>query len=468
MASRSQNHKVGWSSILTKAHSHGLALVSMSIWLPAADSLIVATMMRAIVDDIGGEAIMAWTVALYETGSIVASAIGGLVSIRFGIRTPMRFSALLFALGCLISAASPDMWLMLLGRFLQGLGGGSLIALSFVSVSMLFKREFVPRVMAIVSTIWGVSVFLGPLIGSFFVQFANWRLAFSFFAIQAVVLAAGTAFNIEIRGEANRHRTGEGLPILRLGLLSVGIVLIASGGIEVSAFRTISFVASGLLCLAIFIRLDSRHTRSRLLPHGPFNLGTRHGAALLMILSLSMGTIAITAYGPVIVAIIHDASTLTAGYVLACASMGWTVMAVLVSGTVERHDSKLIFFGALSVFLSILGFAYAVPNGPVWMIAIFSVMQGGGFGMAWTFILRRATSLAPPTEVERISAAIPTIQRLGFALGAAYIGIIANAAGFAEAVHPDEFIIAAKAIFAAGVPLGVIGLACATRFVARA
>ena len=81
------------------------------------------------------------------------------------------------------------------------------------------------------------------------------------------------------------------------------------------------------------------------------------------------------------------------------------------------------------VALSVVGFLYSVPNGPVWLVVLFSAIEGGGFGLAWTFILRRVTGLADRSEIHRISGAIPTVQRMGYALGAAYIGIVANASG---------------------------------------
>ena len=69
------------------------------------------------------------------------------------------------------------------------------------------------------------------------------------------------------------------------------------------------------------------------------------------------------------------------------------------------------------------------------------------------------------TETERISSAIPTVQRLGFALGAAYIGIVANAAGFAESAERSTLLTVASAVFIASLPLAGLGLVATGRFV---
>jgi MFS family permease len=448
---------VSWREFLGSPYAASLALVCMAVWLHAADSLIVATMLPSIVAEIGGAALVGWSVSLYEIGSIVAGAASALLTMRFGLRAPMSMAAILFGFGCILSAVSPTMPLLLTGRALQGVGGGGLVAMGFVAVGLIFPRRYIARAMASVSTLWGVSAFAGPLVGGFFVEYANWRWGFAFFACQAFALALW----IVLRGDAGATRPtveAAAFPVSRLFLLCLAVVLVAFGGVEVSIMRTVPSVIVGLVCLIGFLWLDERAGNSRLLPQHPFNPARPAGAALLMILSLSMATIAITAFGPLLVTAIHGVSALTAGYIVACSSIGWTIMAVLVSGLPERFDRLMIALGMTVVALSILGFLHAVPNGPVWLIAVFAAMEGGGFGMAWTFILRRTIGLAGADEVQRVSGAIPTTQRLGYALGAAYAGIVANASGLLSIETAADAAQVARWVFASCVPFAAIGL----------
>ncbi|WP_157020174.1 MFS transporter [Mesorhizobium xinjiangense] len=448
---------VSWREFLGRSYAPSLALICLAVWLHAADSLIVATMLPSIVSEIGGTALVGWSVSLYEIGSIVAGAAGALLAMRYGLRKPMSMAAALFGFGCVLSAVSPAMELLLIGRALQGLGGGGLAAMGFVAIGVIFSRRYTARAMAAVSTLWGVSAFIGPLVGGFFVEYATWRWGFAFFALQAFVLALW----IILRGDTGAARPttdAAGFPVRRLSLLCFAVVLIAFGGVEITIVRTTSSIATGLICLIGFLWLDGRAGDTRLLPVRPFDLRHPTGAALFMILSLSMATIAITAFGPLLVTTIHGASALTAGYIVACSSIGWTVMAVLVSGSPERFDRLLIALGMTVVAFSIVGFLYAVPNGPVWLIAVFAALEGGGFGMAWTFILRRTTALADENEVRRISGAIPTIQRLGYALGAAYVGIVANASGLLSMETAAEAADVASWTFLSCLPFAAVGL----------
>lgn len=458
---------VSWGEFLGSPYAASLALVCTAVWLHAADSLIVATMLPSIVAEIGGAALVGWSVSLYEIGSIVAGAASALLTMRFGLRTPMSMAAALFGLGCIVSAVSPTMPLLLTGRTLQGLGGGGLVAMGFVAVGMIFPRRYTARAMAVVSTLWGVSAFAGPLVGGFFVEYATWRWGFAFFACQAFALAVWIVLQSDAGATRFKADAAAAFPVGRLSLLCLAVVLVALGGVEVSILRTIPSVAAGLVCLIGFLWLDDRAGDIRLLPRHPFDPRHPSGAALLMILSMSMATIAITAFGPLLVTTIHSVSALTAGYIVACSSIGWTVMAVLVSGSPERFDRLMIALGMAVVSLSILGFLYAVPNGPVWLIAVFAAMEGGGFGMAWTFILRQATVLADAAEVQRVSGAIPTIQRLGYALGAAYVGIVANASGLLSMETAADAAKIARWVFVSCVPFAAIGLIAMSVLVRR-
>lgn len=288
-------------------------------------------------------------------------------------------------------------------------------------------------------------------------EFATWRWGFGFFALQAFALSLWIYLRREPSG-ASRSDQSTTFPIRRLLLLSVAILLVASAGVKVEILRTGLLIALGLAGLALFLWLDARARKDRLLPLRPLDIRRPTGAALVMILCLSVATIAITAFGPLLITAVHGASALTAGYIIACSSIGWTITAVLVSGLPERFDRHMISLGIFIVALSILGFPYAVPKGPIWLIAAVAALEGGGFGIAWTFILRRTTTLADKTEVERVSAAIPTIQRLGYALGAAYIGVVANASGLLAMQSPDDARQVAHHVFIACLPFAAAGL----------
>jgi len=460
----------GWRELRNAGGLGRLALICFGVWLHAADSLMVATIIPDVIRDIGGAQLIAWTVALYEIGSIVAGAASALLALRYGLRRVMMAAALLYGAGCLVSAVAPDMPVMLAGRLAQGLGGGGLMALTFVAANRLFERRLMAQVMAAISVVWGASAFTGPLVGGVFAELDFWRGAFLFFAVQSGALTAWLYAGL--RDDRGTHPdTAEpadaavgAIPFRRLALLSAGVLAIAAAGIDPSGLKSGLLVGGGIALLTLFLWLDGRRQDDRLLPRRPLSIAHGVGAALVLVFCFSAATVSLGIYGPVVMNILFGASALTAGYILALSSIGWSVAAIISASAAERHDPTLIATGMTVVIVSVAGFAYAMPNGPLWLIAIFATLEGAGFGMAWTFLLRRATRFAEGAEKDRLASAIPTIQRLGYAVGAAAMGLIANAFGFSDALSPATARTVAFWIFTLSLPIAVFGLVAVFAF----
>jgi len=290
-------------------------------------------------------------------------------------------------------------------------------------------------------------------------------MGFAFFGAQAVLLAAFVLLGLQVKERPSNGDSPGRIPLLRLAILSMGVVFIAYSGIEVTATATPLYLAAGFVFLGAFLWIDGRNPTNRLLPKRPFDPRTALGAALLMVLTMNIATMGLTTYGPLLMTSIHSTSALTAGYVVAAVAIGWTVAAIIVSGAPERYDPVLIAVGMLLVAVSLVGLIYAVPNGPIWLIAIFATMEGVGYGTAWTFIIRRSRSLTPTDDLERLSGGLPTVSRLGIALGASVSGILANAAGFADAPTADQLDNVAFILFAGTLPIALISLVAMVRFV---
>ena len=108
-----------------------------------------------------------------------------------------------------------------------------------------------------------------------------------------------------------------------------------------------------------------------------------------------------------------------------------------------------------------------MPHGPVWALVPWLTLQGAGFGMCWAFLLRRIVAGVPAGERERASSAMPTLQLVGYAVGAAASGIVANALGLVEGASQEVVRTVAFWVFAAFLPLAVLGVVAAWRVTAR-
>jgi len=451
-----------WSDALAEGRWAILLLLCLGIWLHAADALVVATTMPAIVAEVGGLAWVGWSLALYEVGSILAGALGGLAAARYGAGPALAVAAGIYALGCVMSGLAPDMAWFLGGRTVQGFGGGAMVALCHVAVTRAFAEALWGRVYGLISAVWGVSALAGPLIGGLFAEAGLWRWAYFVFALQAafVVLLAPALLRSGRRAEG-RAPSKAPVPWLALAALVPGILGIAAAGVVERTGVAALLALGGLGFLALFFALDRRAV-APLLPHR--SLQAPHVAwGLVLVLAFCTANVSFALYGPLLLERLHGIGPLGAGYLLALESVAWSVTAIATARTRPEGEGRLLRLGALAITLSVVLFALGVPDGPVLLIGVASVASGGGFGLFWSFLVRRVVAAARPQDRELAAGAVPTLQMLGYALGAASAGILANVMGFAGAAGLETVASVARWLFLAFLPLCAAGIVAAWR-----
>lgn len=451
----------GWRQVLAEGRWAVLALICGGIWLHAADTLVVATTLPSVVASLGGVEWVGWSLALYEIGSIVFGALGGLIAARRGIGMAIGLSAVCFGIGCALSGAADSMALFLFGRAVQGAGGGAMVSLCHIAVTRAFPERHWTRIYAVVSAVWGASALVGPLVGGLFAEAGIWRWAYYSFALQALLLVL-LAPRLLARSERGRRAPVDArVPWAALAALTPAVLAVAAAGVVEDTLLAAFGVALGVALTILFLRLD-RAGASSLLPHASL-AAPRVAAGLVLVLAFSTATVSFTLYGPLLLLGLHGIGPLTAGYLVAVESVAWSVAALAVSGVGPAGEGRWIRIGGFCIVVGLTSFAYSVPQGPVWAIGVSALLTGGGFGFIWSFLVRRMVAASLPRERERTAGAVPVLQMLGYALGAAFAGIVANALGIATAGRGAELESVALWLFLAFIPLTAVGLAAAFR-----
>jgi MFS family permease len=102
-------------------------------------------------------------------------------------------SLAVFAAGSLVTAISYDLVTMVIGRFLQGAGGGGLVPATMALVAALYPIERRGLPLGIVSGVQEIGSVLGPLFGALVLSFGSWRTIF------AINLAVGVLLLVVVR-----------------------------------------------------------------------------------------------------------------------------------------------------------------------------------------------------------------------------------------------------------------------------
>ncbi|MDR3512838.1 MAG: MFS transporter [Caulobacteraceae bacterium] len=438
------------------------ALVCAGTWLTAADELTTATIMPSVARDIGGYAWFGWAVAAFLLGSILGGATAGRLSVRFGLRPALTVGGGVYALGCAASALSPSIGWFLLGRLLQGLGGGWVVGLCYVAVSSLFPQSMWARVFSALAGVWGAATLVSPLIGGLFAEAGVWRGAFWLFAAQGLAFIVAGALLIR-PGAGAAEPQGERPPYAQVLVLTLAVVAIGAAGLWPTGGEAAVSAIVGLALLGLFLRLDARAS-ARLLPRSAGDPRTVAGAGLLMIFCLQAATIAFSVYGSALLQTLHHARPILAGYILGGSAFAWTAAALGVAG--RGPDVLFIRLGTGVIGLALIGLALTIPHGPLPVIVVCVMAQGAGFGLAWSFSAARIVANTPEPERAFASSSMPTAQLIGAAVGAAAAGAIANLLGFGHGVTTARASLAGFWLFASFVPLAAVGWLAALRLTA--
>jgi MFS family permease len=185
-----------------------------------------------------------------------------------------------------------------------------------------------------------------------------------------------------------------------------------------------------------------------------------------MVAALSLSTCSFGFYGPLLLAALHEFSPVTTGLIIASESVSWSILSILVANAPKHREALIVRAGALMIAGGVAGFAIAVPSGSIPAILFFAMLQGGGFGILWPFANRRVVEAAREGEREIAASAFSTLQRIGYALGAAIAGIIANANGFSGGFTKEAATTAVVPLFVYFIPLAIVGCVAAFRLTA--
>jgi MFS family permease len=445
-----------WADVLAEGRLPRFALICLGVWLNAADSLITATIMPSVGRSLGGYPYFGWATAGYLLGSVLAGASSGVLALRFGLRSATAAAALLYAAGCVLSAVAPEIFGFLAGRMLQGIGGGWVVGLCSVAVGMLFANHLLPRVYSAISSVWGIAVLVGPMLGGLFADAGSWRSVFWLFAVQGVVVAAAAA---RMLPAAETTGASHAVAWRQLGLVAVGVTLIALADLAGDFARTAALTGLGVAAFLLALRLDGRST-VRLLPRGSGDLRTAHGAGYATMFLLNAAAMGLPVYGPAVLQTLRGLSALAAGYVVGAEALFWTAASLPVAGLAGHWPGRLIRVGSLAILAGLALCALVFAGGHLAWVVFAAGLVGTGFGLSWAFVSQRILGGLHGDERAIGGAGIATVRLTGAAAGSAMVAAVANLAGFAGGFSAPAARLAGVWVFAAALP--VAGLACLT------
>ncbi len=388
----------------------------------AFESYAVTTVLPVAMADLDGSRWYSMAYAATITTALLGTVLGGNWADRHGTRPPLLAGGTMFLLGIALCALASNAAIFVLGRFLQGVGGGIDAVVLYVLIARHVPAGPRPRMFGLLTTAWLLPSMCGPLLAGVLTELTSWRIVFALVLVGATVSLLGLLAST--RGPEPRTPGGAAPPALfgRRGLLALmaagALLVLHLGGQSPTPLSTV-IVLCGLVVL-LWIA-------SRLLPRGTLLL--RGAAPRLVALRAVLGaTVTATdVYLTLYLQHQRDFPPTTAGLIIAIGALGWAAGAWIQGrfGDAAAHHrgliavaGPLVLSGPLVALLYTLG---AVPTGGV---AGACVAMGTGMGIAYPRISAQTLALADPSEHGMYSSSLQSGESMSTAGLLAVTGIL--------------------------------------------
>lgn len=152
---RAEQEPGSWRTLLGREHAPVAMVLAGGVLLEASNVYLTTSLLPTIVADIGGAQYYAWTMTTFLVASVISAMLVSRTLTTKGSVNAYVLAFSLFGAGSLLCAASPDMGIFLLGRAVQGLGGGLLAGLGYALIQRSLPEQLWARGAALVSAMWG-------------------------------------------------------------------------------------------------------------------------------------------------------------------------------------------------------------------------------------------------------------------------------------------------------------------------
>ncbi|QII05223.1 MFS transporter [Rhodococcoides fascians A25f] len=416
-----------WRQLLSARYVGTATVLAGGVALYATNVYLTTSLLPTAIDEIGGQRYYAWTATVFLIASVISSMLVSNVLAARGPRGAYLIGLTIFALGTVVCAVSPTMELLLVGRTIQGSGGGLLAGLGYAVINAALPQHLWTRGAALVSAMWGVGTFTGPAIGGIFAQFGAWRSAFGVLVVAALAVAA--LVPKALPAHTSEPTESSPVPTWSLTLLTTAALLVSVAGVMPNLAITAAMVAAGALLLIAFVAADRRAPYG-VLPPSTFSASSLKWVYLTIVVLAVASTV--ETFVPLFGQRLAGLAPLAAGFLGAALALGWTLGEIpSASATAPRIVRRIVIGGPILVAVGLCIMATFLTDRAnaglitVWVVGL--IVAGVGIGIAWPHLAVGAmTSVTEPGEGARASAAINTVQLIANAFGAALAGVLVN------------------------------------------
>ncbi|EKU50139.1 MFS transporter [Staphylococcus massiliensis] len=359
----------------------------LGVFMSALDNGIISAALTTINNSFDIDAQMgSWGITIYTLGMAVTTPIAGKLADMYGRKKVFIAEVVLFGLGSLLVALSPNYIFFIVARLIQSLGGGGLFVIASSHIISTYSKEKQGSMLGGLGAMNGIASVLGPNIGSLLINVTGtWHWLFLINVPFAILIVFFVAF--KMKETQDKVKTKIDKYAILMFSISTLLVMFAINNVQTGniAGSILSFAVIGLFILAILgygimIFIEYMNENKDVDSFLPFKLLKNPTFSVTLIMGILSGMlIGAIIFIPSFVENVLNVKADNSGF--------WMTPLALASGVGASMGGKIVdkkgpIFALISAsIISIIGYGgLALFTFSPLPFFIFSIIAGIGFG----------------------------------------------------------------------------------------
>ena len=405
-----------------------LAGVMLALFLASLDQTIVATAMPRIIADLEGFDRFTWVTTAYLLASTTVLPIVGKFTDMYGRKWFFIAGIATFLAGSVLAGLSQDMTQLIIFRGVQGIGGGTMMAISFIAVADLFPAEERGKYQGMLGAVFALSSVIGPTLGGVVTDQLSWHWIFYInLPLGIPVLALFVVFFPQISPASREHRL-DYWGIAALVLTVVPLLLALSwGGAQYDwvSGQVLGLLIFGSVMVLVFVAVE-RRAADPIMPLWVFRYPSV-GVSLLVTFLSGFGMFGVIVFIPLFFQGVLGASATNSGSFLTPMMLGIVAGAIVSGQALSRLEAHYRLQGLVGLGIMAAGMLLLsqMSAGTSFSRAVgYIVLMGVGLGVTFPVYTLVVQNSVPHRVLGVATSSLQFFRSIGGTLGLAILGSI--------------------------------------------
>jgi EmrB/QacA subfamily drug resistance transporter len=400
----------------------------LGLFVAMLSSTVVSNALPRIVADLeGSESGYTWVVVATLLTMTASTPIWGKLSDLFSKKLLVQTALVIYSVGSLAAAVSPDMGTLIASRAVQGLGVGGLTALVQVVIASLVSPRERGRYSGYIGAVFALATVSGPLIGGVIVDSSlGWRGCFFVglpVAALAFVVLQRTLHLPTVRREVSIDYLGAGLITGSVSMLLIWVSL-AGSSFGWGSVTSMWMVGVGVLLLGAAVAVELRATE----PIIPLRLFRDRTTSLATFASVMVGIsmFGSTVYLSQYFQIAKGMSPTHAG-LMTIAMVGGLVLSSLATGRVISRTGlwkRYLVAGMVLVVIAMLLLGSIDDMTSLVRVGAFMAVLGVGLGATMQNLVLAVQNSTAQRDMGAASSVVAFFRSMGGSIGVSVLGAV--------------------------------------------